>query len=215
MKTIEGFKRNAATVGLCAAVLSGGCAVMEPRVERASPPAVGSTWEIAQRNTGSYGKDMRLQISRGDGTWEGAKVVTYSNSLGMTTMATLDDGSWIAIVGRNGKPLMSFDPPLGWQYPIMVGKTWTTSHKMTAHATGKTIPFELSCKVLDHGDVTVPAGTFKAFKIACTSTIGNEDTFWFSADHGIYVKTSLRRTEKSGFGPGTQEAELVSQAIRK
>ena len=56
---------------------------------------------------------------------------------------------------------------------------------------------------------------WKAFKIACTSTIGNEDTFWFSADHGIYVKTSLRRTEKSGFGPGTQEAELVSQAIRK
>ena len=215
MKTIEGFKRNAATMGLCAAVLSGGCTVMEPRAERASLPAAGSTWEVAQRNTGSYGKDMRLQISRGDGTWEGAKVVTYSNSLGMTTMATLDDGSWIAIVGRNGKPLMSFDPPLGWQYPIMVGKTWTTSHKMTVHATGKTIPFESSCKVEDHGDVTVPAGTFKAFKLACTTTIGNVDTFWFSADHGIFVKTSLRRTEKSPFGAGTQEAELVSQAIRK
>mgnify|MGYP003434349692 CR=1 FL=1 len=178
MKTIEGFKRNAATMGLCAAVLSGGCAVMEPKAERWSPPAAGSTWEVAQRNTGSYGKDMRLQISRGE-------------------------------------PLMSFDPPLGWQYPIMVGKTWTTSHKMTAHATGKTTAFESSCKVEDHGDVTVPAGTFKAFKLACTSTIGNVDTFWFSADHGIYVKTSLRRTEKSGFGPGTQEAELVSLAIRK
>ena len=190
MNTIEGFKRNAATMGLCAAVLSGGCTVMEPRAERASPPAAGSTWE-------------------------GAKVVTYSNSLGMTTMATLDDGSWIAIVGRNGKPLLSFDPPLGWQYPIMVGKTWTTSHKMTAHATGKTTAFESSCKVEDHGDVTVPAGTFKAFKLACTTTIGNVDTFWFSADHGIFVKTSLRRTEKSPFGPGTQEAELVSQAIRK
>ena len=215
MKTIDGFKRNAATMGLCAAVLSGGCAVMEPKAERWSPPAAGSTWEVAQRNTGSYGKDMRLQISRGDGTWEGAKVVTYSNSLGMTTMATLDDGSWIAIVGRNGKPLMSFDPPLGWQYPIMVGKTWTTSHKMTVHATGKTIPFESSCKVEDHGDVTVPAGTFKAFKLACATTLGNEDRFWFSADHGIFVKTSLRRTEKSSFGPGTQETELVSQAIRK
>jgi hypothetical protein len=215
MKTIEGFKRNAATLGLCAAVLSGGCAVIEPKAERWSPPAAGSTWEVAQRNTGSYGKDVRLQISRGDGTWEGAKVVTYSNSLGMTTMATPDEGSWIAIVGRNGKPLQSFDPPLGWQYPIMVGKTWTTSYKVTTHATGKTIPFELACKVEDHGDVTVPAGTFKAFKIACTSTIGNEDTYWISPDFGIFVKTSLRRTEKSPLGPGTQEAELVSQAIRK
>ena len=215
MKTIKGFKRNAATMGLCAAVLSGGCTVMEPRAERASLPAAGSTWEVAQRNTGSYGKDVRLQISRGDGTWEGAKVMTYSNSLGMTTMATPDEGNWIAIVGRDGKPLMSFDPPLGWQYPIMVGKTWTTSHKMTVHATGKTIPFESSCKVEDHGEVTVPAGTFKAFKLACTTTLGNEDTYWFSPDLGIYVKTRLRRTEKSGFGPGTQEAELVSQAIRK
>ena len=48
-----------------------------------------------------------------------------------------------------------------------------------------------------------------------TTTLGNEDTYWYSADHGIYVKTSLRRTEKSGFGPGTQESEMVSQAIRK
>ena len=66
-----------------------------------------------------------------------------------------------------------------------------------------------------HGDVTVPAGTFKAFKVTCTTTIGNEDTYWRSPDLGVYVKSSLRRTEKSPFGAGTQESEMVSQAIRK
>ena len=59
--------------------------------------------------------------------------------------------------------------------------------KVTVHATGKTIPFEASCKVVDHGDVTVPAGTFKAFKVTCTTTIGNEDTYWRSPDLGVYA----------------------------
>lgn len=65
---------------------------------------------MAQRNTGSYGKDVQFRVTRGDGVWQGAPVVTMANSLGMTTMAA-PNGHWIAIVGRDGKPVMSWSAP--------------------------------------------------------------------------------------------------------
>lgn len=215
MRSIDYFKRHAPMLGLFAAVLSAGCAVVEPKAERWVPPAVGSTWDIAQRNTGSYGKNVQFRVTRGDGTWQGMPVLTLSNSLGMTTMVSPESGRWHAIVGRDGKALMSWDPPLGWDYPLTVGKTWTTSHKMTVHATGKTLSYDLACKVDNHGDVTVAAGTFKAFKVVCSTTAGNEETYWTSPELGVFVKTSLKRTDKSPFGPGTQEAELVAQTIKR
>lgn len=111
--------------------------------------------------------------------------------------------------------MLSWDPPLGWEYPLTVGKTWTTAYRMTVHAKNVTIPYELSCKVENYGDVTVAAGTYKAFKIVCTSTIGNEEIFWTSPDLGVFLKAKLTRTAKSPFGPGTQESELITQSIRR
>ena len=61
----------------------------------------------------------------------------------------------------------------------------------------------------------MPAGTFKAFKIAYSDTTGTEDTSWFSFELGIWVKQSIKRAANSPIGAGTQEAELVSQTIRK
>ena len=58
--------------------------------------------------------------------------------------------------------------------------------------------------------VTVKAGTFDTFKVVCTTDIGNEETYWTQPDLGVFIKTQLRRTDKSPFGPGTQAAELVS-----
>lgn len=202
-------------LAICASVFATGCASLEPRAERWNAPAVGSTWEIAQKNTGSFGKDAQFRVTRGDGIWQGKPVVTLANSLGVTTMATLEAGRWHAIVGKEGKPMLSWDPALGWEYPLTVGKTWTTGYQMTVHGKNSTIPYELSCKVDSYGEVTVKAGNFKAFKVVCTSTIGNEEIFWMSPDLGIFLKAQLTRTEKSPFGPGTQDAELVSHSIRQ
>jgi hypothetical protein len=203
-----------ALAALAAVLAAVGCASVEPKAERGVAPPVGSTWTIEQRNSGSYGKDAQVQVTRGEGTWQGKPVAAYANSGGNTMMVT-SEGSWIAFVGRDGKPMLSFDPPLGWQYPLMVGKTWTAKYRMTMHAANKTVDFDMSCRVEGYENVTVKAGTFPAFRIACTNGIGNEDTMWTSPDLGIFVKTKLKRTDKSVFGPGTQEAELIAQTIRK
>lgn len=196
------------------AVLAAGCASVEPRLDAWSAPAAGASWEFAQKNTGSFGKDAQLRVTRGDGTWQGKPAVALTNSMGISTMATPEQGRWHAIVGKDGKPMMSWDPPLGWEYPLAVGKTWTTAYRMTLHGKNLTIPYELSCKVESYGDLAVKAGSYKAFKIVCASTIGNEETFWMSPELGVFIKAKLTRAANSPFGPGTQESELVAQSIR-
>lgn len=208
-------RRHVLWLGLATAGLISGCASLAPSAERWTPPPAGSSWEMAQRNTGSYGKDVQFRVTRGDGVWQGTPVVTLSNSLGMTTMAAPDSGRWIAIVGRDGKALTSWDPPLGWEYPLAVGKSWTTRYRMTLHASGRTVPYDLSCKIESYDKVTVKAGTFDAFKVVCATTIGNEEIYWTQPDMGVFVKASLRRTDKNPAGPGTQEMELVSAPALK
>lgn len=209
MKTASQNACRAAMGGMAIALATAGCAVLAPHSERWTAPPPGASWEIAQRSTGSYGRDAVLQVTRGDGSWQGAPVVTLANSLGMTTM-TQPNGHWAAIVGRDGKAVMSWDPPLGFDYPLSVGKSWITPYRMTIGASGRTIAYDLSCKVGAYEKVTVKAGTFDAFRIDCSTTIGNEETYWTRPDMGVFIKTSLRRTDRNPFGAGTQEVELVS-----
>ncbi len=199
---------SAASLAVFTAIL-GGCAAPGPQVDGWVAPRVGASWEIAQRNTGSYGKDVRLRMTRGDTTWKGMPAVALSNSLGMTLVAEPAGGKWLAMVGRDGKPAVSFDPPLGWDYPLKVGKTWSGLQRLTMHATGKTLEYELSCSIPAFEKVTVPAGTFEAFRIHCKSSIGNDETFWTNPALGTFVKTRLVRQPGNPFGAGTQEAELV------
>jgi len=63
--------------------------------------------------------------------------------------------------------------------------------------------------------VTVPAGTFKAFKISSSDTLGQEQTGWFIPDLGVWGKRSDRRTAKYPAGPGTREIELLSYTKAK
>jgi hypothetical protein len=202
-----------ATGGVAASLLAGGCSTTQPRAERWEAPPAGASWAYAQRNTGSYGKDVALKVTRSDTTWQGKPALAMSNSLGMTTMVDPGSGHWMAVVNREGKAMSSWEPPLGFEYPLTVGKSWTTPYRMTL-GNGKVVPYELSCSVQSYEKVSVPAGAIDAFKVACTTNIGNEETYWIQPAMGLFVKTSLRRTEKSPFGPGTQEAELTSAPTR-
>ena len=64
-------------------------------------------------------------------------------------------------------------------------------------------------KVEAYEPVTVRAGTFNTFKILCKGP-GYEDTYWSSADYGMFLKTNLRRLPDHPQGPGTQEREVVA-----
>ena len=208
------FKVHLATASLAAMLVAGGCSMMEPKAERHVAPPLGSTWTQAQRNSGSYGSGaVQVPFKRGERMWQGKLMGTYETPQQVTVFAA--DGGWVAILSPDGKPILTYDPPIGYNWPLMVGKTWTSSHRMTLIAKNQVFPFETTYRVEAYEDVTVPAGTFKAFKIRSSSNTGSEDTYWYAPEPGVFVKQSLRRTDKSGYGPGTREAELASQSIKK
>ncbi len=208
MNAMNVAQRASATGCLALGLLLGACATPETGGERWTAPPLGSSWDVEQKNTGSYGKDAVLRFTRGDGVWNGASVVTIANASGLTTM-TAPNGHWVAIVNREGKAMTSWDPPLGFNYPLTVGKTWVTPYKMTL-GNGKTLAYDLSCEVAAREQVTVKAGTFDAFKVVCRTTIGNEETYWTHPGMGVFIKSSLKRTAASPFGPGSQDTELLS-----
>jgi hypothetical protein len=208
MATCIRVKKNAAYAAVCVAVLSG-CASVGPQADWA-PPAVGTSYETAQRNTGSYGKDVQFKVTRGTSTFNGAPVLTMVNSLGGTVVQRPSDGKWITVLGPNGKPAMSFDPPIGWEWPLKVGKTFTTRHRLTTHATGTTVDYEYACNVEDFEKVTVRAGTFDAFRVQCKNNLEGVETFWYSQGTAAFIKTKALRSAKHPAGPGTQETELVT-----
>lgn len=203
-------------LGIGGVVFLGSCATVgQPEVGQWNIPRSGSTWTIAQHNTGSYGKDIQYDIKRGETVWQGQAAVALTNSVtGMTVMAHPDGGKWMAIVGRDDKPLLTYDPPVGFQYPLKVGKEWATTHRMTMVAKGNTSEFVYACKVASYEPVTVRAGTFNSFKIDCKGP-GYEDTYWSSPEYGVFLKTNLRRLADHPQGPGTQEAELVALNLVK
>ena len=200
----------AATLGACAGT-------PEPKTERWAAPPMGATWETAQRNTGSFGPDATVRMTRtADGTWKGQPAIVFTNQRGGTLKLDPASGRWFAQSAPNGDPIVSFEPPLGWAMPLEVGKSWTMPFRMTLHTQGgRVIDYELACRVEAFEKVAVPAGTFDAFRIGCRSTIDNTETFWSSPDLGVFVKTSVRRGLGTPLGAGTQETELVAQTIRK
>jgi hypothetical protein len=210
MRNTTSTNRAAAlgAVALALAACAGGAG--GPVMSHWTPAPPGSTWEVAQRNTGSFGKDAQLTWTRQDMRWKGAPAIGLKSSLGPTLVVEPVGGRYVTLLSPEGKPVSTWDPPIGWVYPLQVGSAWSQHQRLTLHATGKTIEFEFSCKVEGFEKVKVRAGTFDAFRIHCTNSVGSDDLYWTSPGVGAFVKTQLRRDAGNPFGPGTQDQELVS-----
>jgi len=214
MKSTLSLRLQDAIVGLAFAIASVGCATVEqPKAERYVAPPLGSTWVNERRDTGSYGTaSIRAPGKRGEQTWQGNQHVTFEGPEG--AIMARPDGAWVGVF-RDGKPILTWDPPASYEWPLVVGKTFTQSYRLTNHVTQRTQAFDSTSSVEAYEDVSVPAGTFKAFRVKSSDTLGNENITWFSPALGIFVKQSMRRTDKHAQGPGTREIELVEQNIKK
>ena len=199
---------------MAAATLLGGCGLLEPKAERYAAPPVGMTYARDIRSTGSYGNSYR-EDSRyvGERTWQGRTLLAHERSNGQVTMVDTN-GGWVGQF-KDGSPLFTFDPPLSVGYPIHVGKTTSKDIRMTLHAQNRVVPFSATWKVEAYEDVQVPAGTFKAFRIAYQDTNGVTSVTWVSPEDGLFVKFNNSRSAKHPAGPGTQEGELVSLGAKR
>ena len=123
---------------------------------------------------------------------------------------------------QDGNELISYSPHDGrFEWPLQVGNRWRSSH----HFEDRVLHPEWS----GHGwqrftveaweEVTVPAGSFMAYKVARTG--GNWDTarqeeyvIWYAPDPGLIVKLINTRSSGNGYGASDQGWELVSHGLK-
>ena len=207
------IRRQLASASVVMALVFGGCAQMPPKAANYVVPPLGSTWVLARSDSGSFGTtSSQLTTKRGELTWQGMPVTTMETP-GFNTL--LNDKGGVAAFMAGDKPIFSFDPAPGFAYPLEVGKTMTTDHQITVYPSKKIFPMQVTQKVEAYEDVTVPAGTFKAFRISWSESIGNENIYWINPETGITVKSIFTRTAKFSAGPGRRENQLFSQNISK
>ena len=206
---------------LLSVALAVGCATTGPPLfaAKADNPGcmpAGSTWTSERRSTGSFGSGTAriTQKSLGEQTWQGRRVFAYEGSEG-TLLLDSSTMKWVAFL-KGGKPVFSNDPPLGWNYPIWVGQSYTEVYRTTNHMSGKTTTREIQWSVEAKEEIKVPAGTFKVFRVKNADTDGSaESTNWWSPELGIFIKSKNQRTAKHPMGAGSQEVELISYVSKR
>ncbi len=194
-------------LALVAALVSG-CASAPPTAERYVPPAVGSTVEYQMVNTGSFGSSTgTVTIKVSEALYEGKMLRKYETPAGTTLQSPL--AGTVAVFSPTGQPQMRYEPPLDFNFPFAVGKTWTADHQLTVGASNK-MPMKTSWKIEAYEDITVPAGTFKAWRVVMTDNFGFRQTNWSMPDTiGMYAKRISERPPGHPQGAGTQVLEMT------
>lgn len=130
---------------------------------------------------------------------------------------TLHDPKTFAIIANlnaAGQPTMSYEPPIGIEWPITVGKTWSARHLVTLHPSNQQLPYESSWTIEAHETIQVPAGSFAVYRAVRTGSDGEVETRWLGLQAGVpLVKRTLVRGATHRQGAGTQEAELTEYKV--
>jgi len=196
---------------VASAVLLAGCASAPPRAERYVAPPVGSTWTVQVSSSGSFGSvdKAQQQVSMRDVVVEGRPYHRFDS--GGVAVLQNDSVGVFLVLGPGDRPLMRYDPPLSFSFPLEVGKTWAQDLMLTVGGANPT-PMKVQWKVEAYEDVTVPAGTFKAWRVVFTDNFGYRQTTWSVPEKlGVYAKRISERsaTHPQG-GAGVQVLELVT-----
>ena len=189
-----------------------GCATepAQPGVYVANP--AGTELVYHRKSSGSYGAaDGAVHWKIGTAQWAGRTVVASVSPEAGSSLLDPASHALLATLNTAGQPIFSFEPGLGYRYPMVVGQTWTDKSQLTLHARGQTIPYEVRYTVEAFEPVTVPAGTFKAYRVASVDSMGEKTTLWTVPYLGLNtVKRVLERPATYPTGPGQLTGELTS-----
>ena len=195
----------------CAVALVAGCAGAPPKAERYIAPQDGASDKVQVSSTGSFGNASKaeMQVSMRNVVVEGQPYHRFDAGNGAVLQN--DAVGLFMVLGEGDRLLMRYDPPLGYVFPLEVGKTWSQDITLTVGGTTK-LPLKVQWKVDAYEDVSVPAGTFKAWRVVLTDNFGFKQTTWSMPETaGVYAKRVSERlaTHPQG-GAGTQVIELLT-----
>lgn len=217
MRSIPRFplRRSAMLAGLALTLGLAACTTTPPTPPVAQSPKAtpdGTVTVFHRKSSGGMGVfDGKVEWVQRAGTWQGQPAVALVSQQAGTTLHAPDSLGMLATLATNGNPLFSYHPHITYPWPMSVGKTLTTNHTVTVHATGATLPMRIDWRVESWGDVTVPAGTFKAYKVVFQMSNGDLETRWVSPEPGLgTIKRQVVRSANHPQGPGELNAELLS-----
>ena len=112
---------------------------------------------------------------------------------------------------RLGKEVTSTAPHDGtFSWPLYVGKTWTATFTFNNRLQGMTVgPVHVEYRVTAYEDVTVPAGSWKAFKIESEAASNVFSTIWYAPDIKLIVKRTSETTIGHPFGRTKSVYEMI------
>ena len=115
---------------------------------------------------------------------------------------------------RAGKELNSASPYVPvYAFPLWVGKIWQahfTYEDRERDRTFSDVPW--LGRVIAYEDVTVPAGTFKTFKVEGTDVDGVQLVVWYAPKLHTVVKSIFERLPYHYLGSGKFTSELIEYA---
>ncbi len=126
---------------------------------------------------------------------------------------TLDGG---LVKNRNTQATVSFDPPRV-DMPgdeLTVGKKWNSKTIEFNESRLKKAYREDQVEIVAYEEITVPAGTFKAYKLVMKSKISNGNdsisTYWVEPEWGFKIKT-IRQVKRPSGNNSYELHEMVSR----
>ncbi len=183
-------------LGLAVLLVVAGCAGMETKTK----PVPGSENLVADAPTYKAGDEWRYthDVFRQVIGFEGDLRITASNSdrFCQGCRYFLDrNGTVVKALDREAKPVETSTQGLKMlDFPLRVGKTWSQDINLRSVSTGAVWPYANTWKVEAYEEVTVKAGTFKAFRIGWHQENRGpypwqgDATLWFSPDAKAFVR---------------------------
>ena len=95
--------------------------------------------------------------------------------------------------------------------PLWIGKNWSGNYVYRNHRIDRTWDLGEWWEVVAYEDVTVPAGTYRAFRLRSTPGANNAGihTVWWAPEIKLIVKRTYERRPDHYQGPGLSTSELI------
>jgi len=165
------------------------------------PPELraGDVWEISAKYPVNCSRWEELGEKNGELVAKCKEYFVYS---------TTQDGNWKRFTDKNGNILAEFKPYYpAMKFPIKLGKTWEESY--SGYVKGEQYPQWKSvfkAKVADYEKITVPYGTFEAYRIDYEDhwRVGlfsgvNKGSMWFTPEINHLLKNDNKGDPRWNF----------------